>query len=125
MNKKYSKIYTNLQRLFYFCGTRMVGHTYLMVNGIEKTIRGRDRKIIMLVRNHVDGEQILKQYNISRNSVRLAPYNDLEKLRGMAAPMAMDNSAIWHLLRDALDLISYLLDKINTLENQNRRLEEK
>lgn len=97
-----------LQILYrYYCDTRAVGHTTLMKQGIDNF----ENKKIIIVPVLSAGTQIIKNSNDS-----IVSLHSLDKLRGNNAPLAIDNSAMYMILKESIDEIEKLESEIYKLK---------
>ena len=99
----------------YYSRTRGIGHTRLMIEGLEHY----QGEAILIGHTRDYAEQIARRAMHSNPNIRIAPrtLSSLHTLRGHSGPLAYDNAALIDLFRDCLQ-------EINKLQRENAELEK-
>lgn len=89
--------------LHYYTGSRGVGHTDLMIDGLRHS---RKYPVAVLVRGMSNAGHIMNRADIRPENVIFVTPGDLQRrLRGYGLPLAVDNYMIAELCRASLDEI--------------------
>ncbi len=94
----------------YLHNAQRVGNTTLLVNGLRYSDNG-----IVVVRNIGDVKNIQSH---CEKKVNYISWDNIDRLRGTRSPIIIDNSALMHILYDALELITELEFKQELNKNE-------
>jgi hypothetical protein len=83
--------FVGVRQLFeYYEATRGVGHTHILVKGIENATE----PFFFMASNVHYAEQVIRESGQRRNGRVITPHSrDVDKMRGSRAPLIIDNSA--------------------------------
>lgn len=101
------KILNKLEELLaYYETTRQAGHTTLMRTGTD----AYDRKKLVLAHNADHGA------NLGFKPDEVISWQNLSKLKGHNKPLAIDNGALYGILRDTINEMIKMEDETKNLE---------
>lgn len=88
---------------------RGVGHTFTMVNGV----RNNDVGAVVLVVSQTHANQFKKE---CPKETRFVAWDDLDKIKGLSKPLAVDNFTLSQILGDVLDAFNQLREENEQLK---------
>jgi hypothetical protein len=100
----------------YLDATRQSGHTHLMMNGVISS-----KKCVILVHNMDMAKNLKERWDLGKGAVFVS-LNNLDALRGLKLPLAIDNAALHTLFFNSLSEVEELKRKNAALTDRNNKL---